>query len=170
MYPLCNKTLDRLADLNFFNLVSKRGNPLLTSIKNIGWEYGDIVPDYQVGVSACILYLRWVAPFHKNAELRKPLRSSLIPLWFFFQSLRYHRLHPEYIHNRIEKLQNMYTLRVILVMCDVVSVFQSDGGSDDTFLTKAPPHSNRKITRLLSRRSPRRQSWTLWRWLWPGRE
>lgn len=36
-------------------------------------------------------------------------------------SLRYHRLHPEYLHQRIEKLAAMYQLRVLLVMCDVVS-------------------------------------------------
>lgn len=33
--------------------------------------------------------------------------------------MRYHRLHPEYIHSRISKLANMYTLRVLLVQCDV---------------------------------------------------
>jgi len=36
-----------------------------------------------------------------------------------FLSLRYHRLHPEYIHARIQKLAHMYTLRVLLVLCDV---------------------------------------------------
>ncbi len=35
-------------------------------------------------------------------------------------SLRYHRLHPEYIHQRIEKLGHAYNLRVLLLMCDVV--------------------------------------------------
>ncbi|EPQ25785.1 uncharacterized protein PFL1_06652 [Pseudozyma flocculosa PF-1] len=69
----------------------QRGNPVLQHIRNVGWEYGDIVPDYQVGVASCVLFL----------------------------SLRYHRLHPEYIHTRIQKLQQMYTLRVLLVMCDV---------------------------------------------------
>ena len=69
----------------------QRGNPVLQHIRNVGWEYGDIVPDYQVGVASCMLFL----------------------------SLRYHRLHPEYIHSRIQKLQQMYTLRILLVMCDV---------------------------------------------------
>ena len=36
-------------------------------------------------------------------------------------SLKYHRLHPEYIHQRIEKLGNAYNLRILLLMCDVVS-------------------------------------------------
>ncbi|KAN0062448.1 ssDNA endonuclease and repair protein rad10 [Thecaphora frezii] len=69
----------------------QRGNPVLQHIRNVGWEYGDIVPDYQTGVSRCILFL----------------------------SLRYHRLHPEYIHSRIQRLGQMYTLRVLLVQCDV---------------------------------------------------
>ncbi|KAK0565205.1 ssDNA endonuclease and repair protein rad10 [Tilletia horrida] len=33
--------------------------------------------------------------------------------------LRYHRLHPEYIHTRIQKLAQMYALRILLIMCDV---------------------------------------------------
>ncbi|GAC95093.1 excision repair protein [Pseudozyma hubeiensis SY62] len=69
----------------------QRGNPLLTHIRNIGWEYADIIPDYQVALSACIIFL----------------------------SIRYHRLHPEYVHTRIAKLGNMFTLRVLLVQCDV---------------------------------------------------
>ncbi|SNX87979.1 related to dna excision repair protein ercc-1 [Melanopsichium pennsylvanicum] len=69
----------------------QRGNPVLTHIRNIGWEYADIVPDYQVGLSSCVLFL----------------------------SIRYHRLHPEYVHTRIQKLQQMFTLRILLVMCDV---------------------------------------------------
>ncbi|SOV05866.1 related to dna excision repair protein ercc-1 [Ustilago sp. UG-2017a] len=69
----------------------QRGNPLLSSIRSLGWEYSDIVPDYVVGVSSCILFL----------------------------SIRYHRLHPEYIHTRIAKLSNMFTLRILLLLCDV---------------------------------------------------
>lgn len=37
-------------------------------------------------------------------------------------SLKYHRLHPEYVHQRIQKLGNAYNLRILLVMCDVVSI------------------------------------------------
>ena len=36
-------------------------------------------------------------------------------------SLKYHRLHPEYVHTRIEKLGHSYTLRILLILCDVVS-------------------------------------------------
>lgn len=69
----------------------QRGNPVLQHIKGVAWEYADIVPDYQVGLSNGVLFL----------------------------SLRYHRLHPEYIHMRIQKLAHMYTLRILLVVCDV---------------------------------------------------
>lgn len=35
-------------------------------------------------------------------------------------SLKYHRLHPEYIHQRIERLGHSYSLRILLMLCDVV--------------------------------------------------
>ncbi|KAH9020078.1 restriction endonuclease type II-like protein [Lactarius pseudohatsudake] len=34
-------------------------------------------------------------------------------------ALRYHRLHPEYIHQRIERLGQAYNLRILLLMCDI---------------------------------------------------
>ena len=55
------------------------------------WEYGDIIPDYILGVTTCALFL----------------------------SLKYHRLHPEYIYTRIKQLQGKYNLRVVLVMVDI---------------------------------------------------
>jgi DNA excision repair protein ERCC-1 len=57
----------------------------------VPWEYGDIVPDYILGVTTCALFL----------------------------SLKYHRLHPEYIYTRIKQLQGKYSLRVVLVMVDI---------------------------------------------------
>ncbi|WWC91020.1 uncharacterized protein L201_005960 [Kwoniella dendrophila CBS 6074] len=73
-----------------YNSVQRR-NPVLGSIKNVGVEIGDIVADYQVGAHNGVLFL----------------------------SLKYHRLHPEYIHQRIEKMKGSYNLRIILVLCDV---------------------------------------------------
>ncbi|KJA14137.1 hypothetical protein HYPSUDRAFT_173682 [Hypholoma sublateritium FD-334 SS-4] len=70
---------------------SQRGNPVLECIRNVGKEYGDIVADYQVGRTTGVLFL----------------------------SLKYHRLHPEYILNRIEKLGHSYNLRILLILCDV---------------------------------------------------
>ncbi|KAG7098603.1 hypothetical protein E1B28_000527 [Marasmius oreades] len=69
----------------------QRGNPILEHVKNVGTEYGDIVADYQVGRTTGVLYL----------------------------SLKYHRLHPEYIYTRIEKLGHNYGLRILLLLCDV---------------------------------------------------
>ncbi|KIM75474.1 hypothetical protein PILCRDRAFT_827178 [Piloderma croceum F 1598] len=70
---------------------NQRLNPLLECIRNVGKEFGDIVPDFQVGRTTCVLYL----------------------------SLKYHRLHPEYIHQRIERLGHSYSLRILLLLCDV---------------------------------------------------
>ncbi|XP_055633789.1 DNA excision repair protein ERCC-1 [Toxorhynchites rutilus septentrionalis] len=69
----------------------QRGNPLLKSIQNIPWEYDDIVPDYVVGATSCILFI----------------------------SLRYHNLNPDYIHGRLKQLGKMYQLRVLLVQVDL---------------------------------------------------
>ncbi|KAI8865739.1 DNA repair protein rad10, partial [Ramicandelaber brevisporus] len=69
---------------------NQRGNPLLKSITGIPWEYGDIVPDYQVGNTSCVLFL----------------------------SLRYHQLHPDYIYSRITKLGSQFVLRILLCLID----------------------------------------------------
>lgn len=76
-------------------LVNKcqHGNPLLSRIRSVGWEFSAIVPDYQVGTSTCCLFL----------------------------SIKYHRVHPDYIHSRISKLAGMYNLRLLLVFHDIDS-------------------------------------------------
>ncbi|KAJ5320445.1 hypothetical protein PENANT_c010G11551 [Penicillium antarcticum] len=74
-------------------LVSTRqkGNPILTHIKLLPWEYADIPADYVVGTTTCALFL----------------------------SLKYHRLHPEYIYSRVKQLAGKYNLRLVLVMVDI---------------------------------------------------
>lgn len=74
-------------------LVSTRqkGNPILTNIRSLPWEYGDIPADYVLGATTCALFL----------------------------SLKYHRLHPEYIYSRIRALGHKYNLRVLLTMVDI---------------------------------------------------
>ncbi|XP_030330903.1 DNA excision repair protein ERCC-1 isoform X2 [Strigops habroptila] len=69
----------------------QRGNPVLRFIRNVPWEYGDIVPDYVLGQSSCALFL----------------------------SLRYHHLHPDYIHQRLRDLGRSFALRVLLLQVDV---------------------------------------------------
>ncbi|KAI0477798.1 restriction endonuclease type II-like protein [Xylariaceae sp. FL0804] len=74
-------------------LVSPRqkGNPVLTSLRSVPWEYSDIPADYVLGSTTCALFL----------------------------SLKYHRLHPEYIYTRIRNLQGKYNLRILLTMVDI---------------------------------------------------
>ncbi|KAI0014787.1 restriction endonuclease type II-like protein [Xylariomycetidae sp. FL0641] len=74
-------------------LVSPRqkGNPVLAALRSVPWEYSDIPADYGLGLTTCALFL----------------------------SLKYHRLHPEYIYTRIRNLQGRYNLRVLLTMVDI---------------------------------------------------
>ncbi|KAK4302731.1 hypothetical protein Pmani_025196 [Petrolisthes manimaculis] len=69
----------------------QRGNPILKSIRNVPWEYGEIIPDYVMGGNTCALFL----------------------------SLRYHNLNPNYIHDRLKLLGHQYKLRVLLVLVDI---------------------------------------------------
>lgn len=69
---------------------TQRGNPVVSCLKNVGWEYSTIPADYQMGVSTCALFL----------------------------SLKYHQVHPDYLDKRIEKISGMFNLRVLLLMCD----------------------------------------------------
>lgn len=41
----------------------ERLNPVLECIRNVGKEFGDIVPDFQVGRTTCILFLRYISSF-----------------------------------------------------------------------------------------------------------
>lgn len=69
----------------------QRGNPILKSILNVPLEFrDDIVPDYVVGRTSCVLFL----------------------------SLKYHNLNPDYICQRLKGLGKMYELRVLLVQVD----------------------------------------------------
>ncbi|KAI0002335.1 restriction endonuclease type II-like protein [Xylariaceae sp. FL0662B] len=74
-------------------LVSPRqkGNPVIASLRSVPWEYSDIPADYGLGLTTCALFL----------------------------SLKYHRLHPEYIYTRIRNLQGKYNLRILLTMVDI---------------------------------------------------
>ncbi|XP_045597820.1 DNA excision repair protein ERCC-1 isoform X2 [Procambarus clarkii] len=69
----------------------QRGNPILKFIRNVPWEYGDIIPDYVMGATTCAMFL----------------------------SLRYHNLNPNYVHDRLKQLGRQYELRVLLVLVDV---------------------------------------------------
>lgn len=74
-------------------LVSPRqkGNPILNNVRSVGWEYSDIPADFVLGATTCALFL----------------------------SLKYHRIHPEYIYSRIKALGGRYGLRILLVLVDI---------------------------------------------------
>ncbi|KAK5431963.1 ssDNA endonuclease and repair protein rad10 [Exophiala xenobiotica] len=76
-------------------LVSTRqkGNPILNHVKSLPWEYSDIPCDYVLGATTCAMFL----------------------------SLKYHRLHPEYIYSRIRQLGKLYNLRILLTMVDITN-------------------------------------------------
>jgi len=73
----------------------QRGNPLLKFIRKVPWEYSEVVPDYVMGTFTCALFL----------------------------SIRYHNLHPDYIHERLKELRREYALRVLLVQIDVADPY-----------------------------------------------
>jgi len=73
----------------------QRGNPVLKHIRKVPWEYAEIIPDYVMGATTCGLFL----------------------------SIRYHNLHPDYIHDRLKELKRSYSLRVLLVQIDVSDPF-----------------------------------------------
>ncbi|CAK7271393.1 ssDNA endonuclease and repair protein rad10 [Sporothrix epigloea] len=78
-------------------LVSPRqkGNPILAQLRSVPWEYSDMTADYGLGPSTVALFL----------------------------SLKYHRLHPEYIFARFRGLQAgggpKHRLRILLALVDI---------------------------------------------------
>ena len=78
--------------------VSRRqqGNPVLKYIRNVRWEFGDVIPDYVAGQSTAVLFL----------------------------SLRFHLLKPEYVFARMKELGRAYRLRVLLVQVDTEDVVE----------------------------------------------
>ncbi|XP_026549222.1 DNA excision repair protein ERCC-1-like isoform X1 [Notechis scutatus] len=75
----------------------QRGNPILKFVRNVPWEFGEVLPDYVLGQSTCALFL----------------------------SLRYHNLNPNYIHERLRNLGKTYQLQVLLLQVDVKDPHQA---------------------------------------------
>lgn len=38
--------------------LGQRGNPVLKFVRNVPWEFGEVIPDYVLGQSTCALFLR----------------------------------------------------------------------------------------------------------------
>ena len=73
----------------------QKKNPVVTHLNSTLWEVGDICPDFEVGERSCVLFL----------------------------SMRYHNLHPDYIHERLRQEGiKKYTLKVLLVLVDMTNV------------------------------------------------
>eukprot|EP01118_Nematostelium_gracile_P010473 TRINITY_DN3613_c0_g1_i1.p1 TRINITY_DN3613_c0_g1~~TRINITY_DN3613_c0_g1_i1.p1 ORF type:complete len:382 (+),score=97.92 TRINITY_DN3613_c0_g1_i1:40-1185(+) len=69
----------------------QKENRMLKFIKNVGYEFGKVIPDYVMGHNTCAFYL----------------------------SLKYHLLHPQYIYTRIAELKSDYRCRILLVIVDI---------------------------------------------------
>ncbi len=82
---------NRAAPSSILVAARQKGNPILNSIRSLPWEYSDIPSDFVLGNTTCA----------------------------FFLSLKYHRLHPEYIYARIRALGGKYNLRILLTMVDI---------------------------------------------------
>ena len=82
---------NRAAPSSILVSTRQKGNPILNSVRQLPWEYSDIPADFILGATTCALFL----------------------------SLKYHRLHPEYIYNRIRNLGHKYNLRILLTMVDI---------------------------------------------------
>lgn len=89
---------------------TQKSNPVLLHIRSVPWEMSEIVPDFQVGAARCLLYLR-------SALIDVVLYCLILSL---DNSLRYHQLHPDYIHKRIADLGQSYVFRGLIISCDVV--------------------------------------------------
>ena len=93
---------------------------------------------------------KWGAqPVYSTSGALYPLDACLT---LTFQSLKYHRLHPEYIHTRIEKLGHAYNLRVLLIMCDVVSTIRTP--TPNSLNSFTPRASIRSQSESLPRSAP----------------
>ena len=51
-----------------------------------------------------------------------PCRTYVFSYCMCVCSVRYHTLHPNYIHERLERLGSSFELRLLLVLVDAVSV------------------------------------------------
>eukprot|EP00055_Hartaetosiga_balthica_P007170 m.24258 g.24258 ORF g.24258 m.24258 type:complete len:338 (+) comp5636_c0_seq1:140-1153(+) len=69
----------------------QKDNPVLKNIRNVQWQFCEQEPDFVMGKRTCALYL----------------------------SLRYHLLHPEYIHQRFRQVGRLYELRVLMAQVDI---------------------------------------------------
>ncbi len=72
---------------------------------------------------------KWKFTFSVGVYIHQPyitrVCNALVSLFLHDYSVRYHSLNPNYIHERLKQLGQSFTLRVLLVQVDVVSLCQS---------------------------------------------
>lgn len=93
----------------------QKGNPIMDHLKSVPWKFDDILADFEVGRTTGVLFLRCGLTVTFEVHNFRLLHACL------YHSLKYHRLHPEYCYGRIQALEKRYMLRVLLLLCDVVS-------------------------------------------------
>ena len=109
----------KLPRLTLLYIIQKT-NPVVRHFRNITWEVRDIVPDYILGKTCCALFLRYV--LYKSPLARHIYISTVsVCLCVCLCSVRYHVLHPEYIHARLQQLGKSFDTRVLLLLVDTVS-------------------------------------------------
>lgn len=73
----------------------KQKNPVLPFVKNVKIEFRqDITPDYIFGKDMCALYI----------------------------GVKYHNANPNYLEGRMITLKNMFSLRVLICLVDIVCI------------------------------------------------
>lgn len=71
--------------------VRQKGNPILAHVRDVPYEFRNIVPDFLVGKYDAVVFI----------------------------SIKYHKLHSQYLKRRVESLQRNYKLRVLLCLVDI---------------------------------------------------
>ncbi|KAI7828287.1 restriction endonuclease type II-like protein [Kickxella alabastrina] len=95
----------------------QRGNPLLACIRNVRWSYSkDIVPDYIVGRTSCVLYL--------SVKYHLLLAWSLDEAGRYIESLKaFENRQPDIIRERVD---DNYMARLTNALTSVRSVNKTD--------------------------------------------
>ncbi|KAH7649581.1 excision repair cross-complementing rodent repair deficiency [Cryptosporidium bovis] len=69
----------------------QKGNAVLNYIKNVSYEFKNIVPDFLVGKYDAVIFI----------------------------SVKYHKLHSNYLRKRVQSLQKNYRIRIVLCLVDI---------------------------------------------------
>ncbi|OII73155.1 uncharacterized protein cubi_02387 [Cryptosporidium ubiquitum] len=85
------KFFDNKAGEMIIASIRQKGNPILSHVKNVPYEFRNIVPDFLVGKYDAVVFI----------------------------SIKYHKLHNQYLRRRVESLQKNYKVRVLLCLVDI---------------------------------------------------